>query len=793
MPLSAFWRGALATAVLSVATPAGAATLSGAIWSDADADRIRDTTESALAGRYVVLATYVDSNGNGSWQSGEPATCVAQAMTASVANASVNAFAITGVNAGRHLAIEAGAGGLAGLTAVANYSGGIACTPQTLASDPGAFSSTTPNILDVAVSATGTLTTSQSSAWGAAGTTLSSASFGDRASFTSAAQSCPAEAFQSLGSSTWNLTRFNLSSAVQTTIKTNYAPAEPNGLGWSQTSRALWGVRSLSGAIFTVNPGDGTYVELGVPYNLDHSNYLTAGDIRPDGADPGYRLYLAGAGKLQVVDLNANSPSYLTVIASATQPSGVTSDMAFSAGGALWSTNGTSLTRIDPDTLGLLQTVPVTYFTGTGLVGFPGAQYFDSAGRFYALDNPNGRIFQYDTATGAAALFSQTSASNFNNDGAGCPALIVNAYDRSDAPIIGYGEALHQFRAGYLLGTGIDVDLATIANANASGDGGDDDGVTLPTLRQAEAASMHVVARGAGAYLQAFVDWNGDGDFADAGEQIATDLQDGGPLDTSSSAAIIEFAVTPPASAIITAPTFARFRWSTAAGLSATAIAPDGEVEDYQLTILFGIDAVADDFTGSPFLAGSGGTTASVFANDVLSGAAVAPAQVIPSLVSNGGLTGAAIAADGTIAVPAATPAGTYTLTYRICAVAAPALCDTANATIRVIPPPTIAIAKAADAISLAGNVPAGHVVTYHYTVTNTSVVALTAVAIADAHNGIGTPPLPGGETLTQDVAPTGDSTDAAQNGSWDTLGPGDTVTFTASYTVTQGDVDQRQ
>jgi len=38
-----------------------------------------------------------------------------------------------------------------------------------------------------------------------------------------------------------------------------------------------------------------------------------------------------------------------------------------------------------------------------------------------------------------------------------------------------------------------------------------------------------------------------------------------------------------------------------------------------------------------------------------------------------------------------------------------------------------------------------------------------------------------------------GDSVDAANNGSWDSLGPGDSIRFTGTYTVTQADVDNLQ
>lgn len=84
-----------------------------------------------------------------------------------------------------------------------------------------------------------------------------------------------------------------------------------------------------------------------------------------------------------------------------------------------------------------------------------------------------------------------------------------------------------------------------------------------------------------------------------------------------------------------------------------------------------------------------------------------------------------------------------------------------------------------------------GDVITYTYTVTNNGGVIIRNVTVSDTHNAPGgAAPTPGSEAILSDVAPFGDSSDAAQNGSWDILGPGDSVTFTGTYTVTQTDVD---
>jgi len=100
---------------------------------------------------------------------------------------------------------------------------------------------------------------------------------------------------------------------------------------------------------------------------------------------------------------------------------------------------------------------------------------------------------------------------------------------------------------------------------------------------------------------------------------------------------------------------------------------------------------------------------------------------------------------------------------------------------------PSFTITKTAD---LTSNVAAGTTVTYTYVFTNTGNVTIENVSLSDAHEGDGgavTPTL-GGSPLT-DNGTIGDSSDDAADNTFDTVGPNDVVTWTATYDVTATDV----
>ena len=195
--------------------------------------------------------------------------------------------------------------------------------------------------------------------------------------------------------------------------------------------------------------------------------------------------------------------------------------------------------------------------------------------------------------------------------GLGNPRFCV--YDFGDAPDTGvfganYGTVSNTTAARHVLGQRNlylgtlppDGELTGKQTADAQGDNthsgnitSDEDGVaSFPNYTPPSTTYSVTVnatnTSGSAAFLYGYIDWNRDGDFADANERsqvvnVANNTLADGFAPEATNHSVTWTSV--PANAGGTAATFARFRISTsdAAAQVPTGFAPDGEVEDYQI------------------------------------------------------------------------------------------------------------------------------------------------------------------------------------------------------------------
>jgi hypothetical protein len=202
------------------------------------------------------------------------------------------------------------------------------------------------------------------------------------------------------------------------------------------------------------------------------------------------------------------------------------------------------------------------------------------------------------TAPGSDVISSTAEVTAVNetdtdssNDSATESTSVVIMLDYGDAPDPTYptleasGGAKHILvPGGPVLGAGVDADADGQPTAGADGDdadldGDDDDGVAFTSSLElgpdSTSATLDITATGSG-LLNAWIDFNADGDWDDPDEQIFINLllADGVNHESFTSTADA-----------VPGPSYARFRISSTGGLSPSGSAPDGEVEDYAITI----------------------------------------------------------------------------------------------------------------------------------------------------------------------------------------------------------------
>jgi len=132
--------------------------------------------------------------------------------------------------------------------------------------------------------------------------------------------------------------------------------------------------------------------------------------------------------------------------------------------------------------------------------------------------------------------------------------------------------AAHDVVLGYHLGAGVDEEQDAKV---ATGDNFDD-GITNLLLSPGNPSSFTVTAS-SGGFLDAWIDLNKDGDWADPGENVVV----GRAINAGSTNVGLTFGSD-------TGPkgqTWARFRFSSSGISSPIGVAPDGEVEDYLVTL----------------------------------------------------------------------------------------------------------------------------------------------------------------------------------------------------------------
>jgi uncharacterized repeat protein (TIGR01451 family) len=204
-------------------------------------------------------------------------------------------------------------------------------------------------------------------------------------------------------------------------------------------------------------------------------------------------------------------------------------------------------------------------------------------------------------------VYTQDNPGTANGDLAGGPAFEREAsssqltpvgtanLDYGDAPDAAIGTATGDYETApgrgpshvvgsIFLGTGVDAETTF---SQDDGPPPEDDGVVdnnggspvsfhNRSLIAGQAYTLNVTTVGTGS-INAWIDFNRDGDFDDAGEQIATNV--------ASTGGVQSLVTTVPLGATAGS-TYARFRYSSQSGLTPTNAAPNGEVEDYNITLV---------------------------------------------------------------------------------------------------------------------------------------------------------------------------------------------------------------
>lgn len=359
-------------------------------------------------------------------------------------------------------------------------------------------------------------------------------------------------------------------------------PGNVNAIGFNQTDNYIYGFSKSQLNVVRVGRDYEADV-LGVT-GLPSGVHFYVGDVKGNT----YWIYHKNHG-LYSISLTASDPNYLKAIKiQGADTSMNLTDFAFHPDdGQLYAVdNGSGAVYQIDISDGSREILGYSGVTGTF-----GAGYFDKSGYYYISRNQDGNIFRLDLRNpeqlDPAAEFYANGPSSNQNDGARCAIapVVAENVDFGDAPD-SYGTTMEENGArhslepqGPMLGSKVDAESDGFKSPRTDESEGlnDEDGISFKNgLSAGQTAIIGVTVSRQEGYLQGFFDWNGDGDFDDAGEQAIADE----PVNIGSQE--VQVAVPASASGVVQA----RFRIASDAGIRSRGGAPDGEVEDYAEAVL---------------------------------------------------------------------------------------------------------------------------------------------------------------------------------------------------------------
>ena len=195
------------------------------------------------------------------------------------------------------------------------------------------------------------------------------------------------------------------------------------------------------------------------------------------------------------------------------------------------------------------------------------------------------------------------------------------------------------------------------------------------------------------------------------------------------------------------------------------------------------IVASTDNATGINGASGAANVV-NVLTNDTLNAIGATVSKVTVSVTAPAANPGVTLnTTTGGVNVAAGTPAGTYTIGYRICEIANPSNCANSTANVTVNPSVDLRVVKS-DGVS---SVTSGSIVTYTVVVTNTGPDTVTGALVSDVIGARLTCPAGNAVTITGSGAPAGSYTIANLTGAGIALGSlasGQSATLTYSCQV---------